>query len=138
MLHLNPSLIRQSDVIVIIVSTLFFTHFLLFIKQYCSRKCSIKTPEWRGIIDYVFLGISFLVILFSTRKSTKKSIKAGLWLSGFLQLMIILFESTIVENTFENIILVPAGILILFHYYNKKHCTVILNHSSKCSIECCQ
>jgi hypothetical protein len=49
-----------------------------------------------------------------------------------------LFESSIVENTFDNIIFVPAVILIFFHYYNKKYCTVTLNHSTKCSIECCQ
>lgn len=115
-----------SDIVGIISSSLCFIHCfitpVLFMSQLCSVSCCDTSPIWWKFIDFSFLVISFIAILYSTRYTGKAWIKPLFWAAWLLQL------TTIVNENMQWMLLpewthyLPALALVALHAYNKKYC----------------
>lgn len=131
---------HKSDVLGMAISSLCFVHCFatpfIFVAQTCALTCCAETPTWWKAIDYIFLGISFFAILFSTKIGSKNWVKILLWISWLLLSIAIFFEEAVTELTFQNVIFVPAILLVLFHFYNKRFCGKAKKNSS-CATTCC-
>jgi MerC mercury resistance protein. len=93
---MNISL-RKPDTIGAIVSTLCVVHCLLtpllFVAQSYTATHSHEAPFWWKNLDYLFILISIIAVYESTKKSTNKLIKAGLWMSWIMLFLLILNEN---------------------------------------------
>ncbi len=126
--------IEKSDSIGVISSGLCMIHCLatpfFFVAAACSKSCCAAAPSWWLWIDYTFLFISFIAVLYSTKSTKYNFVKAGLWLSWLgLFFCIINISYTFIDMS-DNIKFIPAFSLIGFHLYNTRFC--------KCTEkECC-
>ena len=126
--------ISKSDSIGVISSGLCMIHCLatpfFFVAAACSQSCCSAAPSWWLWIDYIFLVISFIAVLYSTKSTIYNFVKIGLWLSWFGLLIFILNVSYGFIDVSDNVKFIPAFSLIGFHLYNTRFC--------KCSDkECC-
>ncbi|ALJ05968.1 hypothetical protein APS56_12865 [Pseudalgibacter alginicilyticus] len=124
---------RKADSIGVISSALCLIHCVatpfIFIAQTGLLTCCSATPSWWGLIDYFFLGISFLAVYHTTNTTVSKWVKPALWLSWGLLFLVIINEKTTWFSFGENIIYIPTISLIVLHLYNRKYC--------KCDIDKC-
>lgn len=116
----------KPDLIGAIASGLCLIHCaatpFLFIAKACSVTCCADSPAWWQAVDYLFLVISFVAILYATKKSSKKWMKIALWSSWVVLLSTILsetFEAGLFPKTF---IYIPALAIVGLHFYNYKYC----------------
>jgi hypothetical protein len=95
----------------------------LFIVKACSISCcaNAATPVWWGLIDYVFLLISFIAIYYATANSTKKWVRTALWSSWMLLSFMILNETLEKFPLPEWLIYFPAILIVTLHIYNMKY-----------------
>lgn len=122
------SVTQKSDALGATASTLCLVHCLvtpfLFIVQSCSQVCcsSDVVPTWWVLLDYLFLGISFVAILWSSKTTSKSWMKYAMWTSWILLLAVILNErlEMVGINTYLNY--VPALSLVFLHVYNRRYC----------------
>ena len=96
------------------------TPFLLIVTT-CGVACCAASPSLWQWLNYIFLIISCIAIINSTKNSNSKFIKYSLWTSwsGLL-----LFIINIKFNFFyvpEHIKFIPAFSLIALHIYNLKY-----------------
>ena len=128
------SSLQKSDTIGALSSGLCMIHCFatpfFFVASACSKSCCSAAPNWWLTIDYIFLIISFIAVLFSTKNSTSNFIKVGLWLSWLGLFIFILNISYGFIDISDNIKFIPAFSLIGFHLYNIRFC----RHTNK---ECC-
>jgi hypothetical protein len=122
---MNISL-RKPDTIGAIVSTLCVVHCLLtpllFVAQSYTATHSHETPFWWKNLDYLFILISIIAVYESTKKSTNKLIKAGLWMSWIMLFLLILNEKLVWIELDEIITYSVALTLSMLHIYNLNYC----------------
>ena len=123
----------NSDKIGIISSILCLFHCIItpfiFIIKACSHTCCSQSPIWWQSIDYLFLGIAFIAIFYSTRKKMKHWLRISFWLSWSLLVVVILNESIQVLHLSNYLLYIPAFLIITLHFYNMFFC--------KCSNDVC-
>ena len=122
---MNISL-RKPDTIGAIVSTLCVVHCLLtpllFVAQSYTATHSHEAPFWWKNLDYLFILISIIAVYESTKKSTNKLIKAGLWMSWIILFLLILNEKLVWIELDEIITYSVALTLSILHIYNLNYC----------------
>tara|TARA_B100001113_G_C20780420_1_gene479243 strand:+ start:140 stop:553 length:414 start_codon:yes stop_codon:yes gene_type:complete len=122
---LNISL-QKSDTIGALSSGLCMIHCIatpfVFFAATCSATCCTATPLWWQWIDYFFLVVSFIAVIYSTKSSDSKLIKYALWISWTGLFFFILNEKFIWFYFPVNSKFIPALLLIGFHLYNNKYC----------------
>lgn len=122
---MNISL-RKPDTIGAIVSTLCVVHCLLtpllFVAQSYTATHSHEAPYWWKNLDYLFILISIIAVYESTKKSTNKLIKAGLWMSWIMLFLLILNEKLVWIELDEIITYSVALTLSMLHIYNLNYC----------------
>ncbi|MEM1336520.1 MAG: MerC domain-containing protein [Bacteroidota bacterium] len=116
----------KSDVIGAWASGLCLVHCLatpfLFVAQAGLVSSGESHPQWWGVLDFVFLAVSFLAIWWSSKTTSKRWIQIALWASWLLLLFIVLNEKFSLLPLAEQAIYVPAIGLIFFHLYNRRYC----------------
>lgn len=87
----------------------------------CSQSCCSAAPLWYQSLDYFFVLLSFFAVLQSTKSSTAKWIKYGLWIS-WIALLIVILNVNFFQWIYlsQNIKFIPSLILIGLHLYNQK------------------
>ena len=95
----------------------------LFIAKTCSKTCCHDTPTWWKTIDFIFLGIALLAVFESSKKTSKNTLKFGLWLSWFFLAIVIINEHLAFIEVFDQLIFIPAITLISIHFYSLKYCS---------------
>ena len=122
---MNISL-RKPETIGAIVSTLCVVHCLLtpllFVAQSYTATHSHEAPFWWKNLDYLFILISVIAVYESTKKSTNKLIKAGLWMSWIMLFLLILNEKLVWIELDEIITYSVALTLSMLHIYNLNYC----------------
>jgi hypothetical protein len=122
---MNISL-RKPETIGAIVSTLCVVHCLLtpllFVAQSYTATHSHEAPFWWKNLDYLFILISIIAVYESTKKSTNKLIKAGLWMSWIMLFLLILNEKLVWIELDEIITYSVALTLSMLHIYNLNYC----------------
>ena len=122
---MNISL-RKPDTVGAIVSTLCVVHCLLtpllFVAQSYTATHSHEAPFWWKNLDYLFILISVIAVYESTKKSTNKLIKAGLWMSWIMLFLLILNEKLVWIELDEIITYCVALTLSMLHIYNLNYC----------------
>ena len=122
---MNISL-RKPDTIGAIVSTLCVVHCLLtpllFVAQSYTATHSHEAPFWWKNLDYLFILISIIAVYESTKKTTNKLIKAGLWMSWIMLFLLILNEKLVWIELDEIITYSVALTLSMLHIYNLNYC----------------
>ena len=122
---MNISL-RKPDTIGAIVSTLCVVHCLLtpllFVAQSYTATHSHEAPFWWKNLDSLFILISVIAVYESTKKSTNKLIKAGLWMSWIMLFLLILNEKLVWIELDEIITYSVALTLSILHIYNLNYC----------------
>ena len=122
---MNISL-RKPDTIGAIVSTLCVVHCLLtpllFVAQSYTATHSHEAPFWWKNLDYLFILISVIAVYESTKKSTNKLIKAGLWMNWIMLFLLILNEKLVWIELDEIITYCVALTLSMLHIYNLNYC----------------
>jgi len=120
------SIKQKPDILGTIASSLCLIHCVatpfIFIAQAGAITCCDTTPVWWKSIDYIFLGISFMAIYWSTKATTNNTIKILLWVSWFALLIVILNEKLELFPLAEAAIYFPALALVILHLYNRKYC----------------
>tara|TARA_B000000477_G_C6053426_1_gene211232 strand:+ start:320 stop:715 length:396 start_codon:yes stop_codon:yes gene_type:complete len=118
--------INKSDAVGAISSGLCMIHCLatpfFFVAAACSKSCCADAPSWWLWIDYLFLGISFMAVLYSTKTIKVSFVKYGLWISWVGLLLFILNVSYGYWDVSDNFKFIPAFSLIGFHLYNLRYC----------------
>jgi len=79
-------------------------------------------PWWWGILDIVFLAISFFAIYWSAKNTSKRWIKYAFWCLWVLLALIILNEKWEIGHLAEEIIYFPTLSLVFLHFYNRRYC----------------
>lgn len=120
------SSLQKSDAIGALSSGMCMIHCLatpfFFVAAACSKSCCSAAPGWWLWIDYIFIFISFVAVLYSTKNTKNNFVKFGLWLSW---LGLFIFIINIVYgfiDVSDNIKFIPAFSLIGFHLYNIWFC----------------
>ena len=119
-------LTQKSDSLGALASALCLVHCLatplIFVAQSCSLTCCSASPTWWQFIDYFFVVISFLAIFRSVKTTTSTWIKPALWISWSLLVLCIVNEKMNWFYLNDNLVYVPALLLVGLHLYNKKYC----------------
>ena len=79
-------------------------------------------PLWWHFIDYLFIGISFIAVYYSSSNTTLKWMPAALYTSWGLLTLFILNEKFPLFHVDHLFILFPALGLVSLHLYNQKYC----------------
>ena len=95
---------------------------LLFVAQSYTATHSHEAPFWWKNLDYLFILISVIAVYESTKKSTNKLIKAGLWMSWIMLFLLILNEKLVWIELDEIITYCVALTLSMLHIYNLNYC----------------
>tara|TARA_Y100001970_G_scaffold78167_1_gene99482 strand:+ start:135 stop:530 length:396 start_codon:yes stop_codon:yes gene_type:complete len=118
--------INKSDAVGAISSGLCMIHCLatpfFFVAAACSKSCCAAAPSWWLWIDYIFLVISFMAVLHSTKTIKISFVKYGLWISWVGLFLFILNVSYGYWDISDNFKFIPAFSLIGFHLYNLRYC----------------
>ncbi|MEM6517049.1 MAG: MerC domain-containing protein [Bacteroidota bacterium] len=96
---------------------------LIFVAQ-ASIAVEHSGKAWWGVLDIIFLVISLAAVYWSTKHTSNKFIKIGLWLSWVALTLIILNEKLHVTEISEAAVYIPTLALIILHIVNRKyyHC----------------
>ena len=115
----------KSDLIGAFASILCLAHCLatplLFIAQ-AEIVDGAAHQKWWGVLDIVFLGISFAAIWWSVKTTSKKWMQNLLWLSWIVLAIVVFNEKLSLFPLAEQAIYVPTAALIFLHLYNRKYC----------------
>ncbi|WP_136466947.1 MerC domain-containing protein [Flagellimonas onchidii] len=119
-------LTSKSDIIGATASSLCLAHCLatpfLFVVQAGVVSVGESKPHWWGMLDLVFLVISFFAIVWSNKNTTKQWVGRALWISWILLAFVVLNEKFSLIPLMEEVVYVPTLGLIFFHLYNRKYC----------------
>ncbi len=102
---------------------------LIFVVQACTATCCEAGPWWWGMIDYLFLGVSFAAIYYSAKSTSLKWMPAGLYITWGILALVILNESFSVLTLPSASIYFPAIALVGLHLYNRRYCQC---HDEEC------
>lgn len=120
-------LATKSDVIGSTASFLCLIHCIatpfLFVAQAEILGHGESHPMWWGLLDVVFLVISYFAVWWSGQTTTRSWIRKALWISWILLAIIVMNEKLAVVELPEAVIYLPAISLIVLHLYNRKYCS---------------
>lgn len=129
----NLKIAAKSDFVGTIASGMCLAHCVatpfLFAAHTAHVQGHHSHPFWWGLIDLLFIAISFLAVFWSARNTSKYWMKFALWVSWTLLAMAILNEKLQLIPIIEAFIYIPSSALVLLHLYNRKYC--------KCEKDCC-
>ncbi len=130
------NLTSKSDVIGATASILCFVHCVatpfIFVAHAGLALGAESHPWWWGILDLVFLIVSFFAVYWSTRTTSKKWMKIALWFSWLFLSFLLLNEKLEFVHLPEALIYLPTLSLISLHFYNRRHCQ---HANDDCSVE---
>ena len=116
----------KSDLIGASVSLLCLVHCLatpfLFVAHAGLVEHGEAHPEWWGILDFVFLVVSFIAIWWTAKTTSKNWMRIALWASWVILAAIVLNEKISLFLLPEQAIYIPTVALVFFHLYNRKYC----------------
>ena len=119
-------LTSKSDIIGTTASTLCLIHCIatpfLFVAQAGIIGHEEAHPMWWGLLDIVFLIISYFAVWWSSESTSKSWVRYALWISWAVLTIIVLNEKLSVFPLLEEAIYIPTIGLIGLHLYNKKYC----------------
>ena len=117
---------KQANIWGAAASTLCLIHCLatpfLFAAHTVHLHENYGSPSWWGLLDVVFITISFLAVFWSVRNTSKKWMKWALWLSWAMLAGILLNEKLLWVPIAEEIFYAPSVALVVLHLYNRKFC----------------
>ena len=125
---------KKSDEVGMLSSTLCIIHCLatpfLFMAVPASSAHHHGSPEWWGLIDILFLGISFIAVYMSVKQSTVRWMKISL-IACWLLLSCFIFNERLegIEFPFD-MVYFPAFGLVVLHLVNRRQC--------RCHTESCE
>lgn len=129
-LHENEFTYKSSnDYLGALSSSLCMVHCLvtpmLFAVQATSLSCSEISPYWWKMIDFIFLIVSFVAIVYTSKSTSLKFMPFLLYASWFL-LAIAVINSLMHLNILPHaLIYFPAIVLVILHMYNRKYCNCV-------------
>ena len=114
----------KPDIIGATVSGLCALHCMVTPFIFVAKAASVHVhkPLWWGLIDYVFIIVSFLAIYQTVKNTSRNWMKYALWTVWFILLGGILNETFEIRHLPEAAVYVPALVLAGLHLYNKKYC----------------
>ena len=116
----------KSDIIGGMASTLCLIHCLatplVFVAQAEVIGHGEAHPMWWGLLDIVFLVISYFAVWWSRQTTRKIWIRYALWVSWVVLTMIIFNEKLSIFPLPEEAIYIPTISLIALHLYNRRYC----------------
>jgi len=116
----------QSDLVGAAASGLCAIHCIatpfLFVAQSCSTTGCCEGPIWWSMIDYFFIGVTFLAVYYSSGDHTPTWMKYGLYGSWILLSALILNEKMALLAIPALVKYTVAFALIGLHLYNRKYC----------------
>lgn len=119
-------ILQKPDTIGVLASTLCVIHCLaspfIFIAHISAIGNYETSSTWWSNLDYIFLMISFLAVIYSVKNTSKSFIKLALWLSWGTLFLLIINEKIQLVSLPEIMIYITALSLALFHIYNMKYC----------------
>ena len=119
---------NKYDLLGTIASAACLVHCLLtpiiFVAKACSVACcaSPGIPIWWKIIDFLFLVISLIAILYVTKKTIQNWLKLSFWAAWFLLLLVIINDSLTAIELNKTLSFMPAIAILFLHAYNIKYC----------------
>ena len=117
---------EKSDSIGVMASGLCLIHCLatpfLFVAKSCAVSCCADAPIWWGLLDYIFLVVSFFAVYWTASTTSNKLVKFALWLSWFVLSFILINEQIQLFALSKYAIYLPAFALVSLHIYNLKYC----------------
>ena len=81
-----------------------------------------ESPIWWSNLDFLFLVISVFAIYRSSKNSSNKYIKIGLWSSWLILFLLILNEKNELLHLPEILTYITAFTLAFLHIYNLNYC----------------
>lgn len=122
----------KSDVLGALAGGLCLVHCLatplLFVAQAGMVVGNEIHPWWWGLLDIIFLALSFLAIWWSGKKTSKVWMRNALWTSWFILAFLVLNEKMDWYPLAEQAIYVPTIALVGLHLYNRKYCQLGRKH----------
>lgn len=125
-MRMIASIIKNSDSLGALASTLCVIHCLatplLFIAQSCSLSCCESSPMWWSSLDFLFLFISFIAVVQSSKNTINNFTRKALWISWTILFLLIVNEKFLWFPLPKMIAYVSAFTLASLNIYNLKHC----------------
>lgn len=116
----------KSDWIGMWASGLCLVHCLatpfLFIAHAGMGAHSNAHPSWWGILDIIFLVLSFFAVYWSIRNTSQTWIKVGFGIIWLVLAVIVLNEKFEIFHLIEEAIYPPTLGLIFLHFNNHRNC----------------
>ncbi len=120
------NLTSKSDIIGATASIMCFIHCLatpfLFVAYSNAALIEATHPWWWGILDIVFLAISFFAVFWSASHTSKWWVKNAFWILWVLLAGLILNEKWEIAHVPEALIYLPTLGLVFLHLYNQRYC----------------
>ena len=117
---------QRSDWIGIFASGLCLLHCVatpfLFVAHAAMGPHGSSHPVWWGLLDILFLILSFLAVYWSARTTSRQWIAYGFWIFWGVLALIVLNEKLGVAHLPEAMIYLPALGLVVLHAYNRLYC----------------
>ena len=127
---------QKSDIIGAIASTMCFIHCLvtpfLFVAYHNAAIIEETHPWWWGILDIIFLIISFFAVYRSASNTIKLWVKCTFWILWLLLALIIINEKWGIVYIAEAFIYPVTLALVFLHCYNRHYCQC---EDSKCCVD---
>jgi len=117
----------KSDMLGAVASGLCVIHCIatpfLFVVQSCSiNKCCDSSPAWWSSIDYLFIGITFFAVFYSSRNTSKRWMKYALYGAWMALSFFMLNEKIGLLHLSAWWKYISAIAMISVHLYNLKYC----------------
>jgi len=126
----------RSDIIGATASAMCFIHCLvtpfLFVAYSNTAIIGDTHPWWWGILDIVFLVISFFAVYWSTYNTSKQFVKYTFWTLWMLLALIIINEKWKIAHIAEVFIYLTTLGLVFLHFYNRRYCQC---EDDKCCVD---
>jgi len=117
---------QNSDVVGSAASALCLIHCIATPFLFAAHASHVhghhEHPFWWGLLDLLFIGISFVAVYWSTKHTAKNWMRYALWVSWALLCFVILNEKMGLIHIVEEAIYLPSLALVGLHIYNKKYC----------------
>lgn len=122
--------IQKPDIIGAVSSSLCAIHCLVTPILFAAQSYALndhhhhhhESPIWWSNLDFLFLVISVFAIYRSSKNSSNKYIKIGLWSSWLILFLLILNEKNELLHLPEILTYIAAFTLAFLHIYNLNYC----------------
>lgn len=108
---------RKSDIVGMVTSVLCLIHCVslpfIFAAGIFSSSLFLEDMHW---LDYVFIFLAFLAVVYSSRKTNQNWIRNGLWITLVVFSAAILLHE--IHNAFLYVSVCASFCLIILHFLN--------------------